>query len=75
MSDTVLVSILSLVGTAIGSLVGILTSNKLIVYRLDQLEKMVEKHNSVIERVALLEKDTKTAFQMINELKEGCECK
>jgi len=73
MSDTVLVSILSLIGTAIGSLVGIMTSNKLIVYRLEQLEKMVEKHNAVIERVALLERDTKTAFQMIHELKEECE--
>ncbi|MGI6192697.1 MAG: hypothetical protein ACOYI3_03945 [Christensenellales bacterium] len=71
MSDTVLVALLSLAGTAIGSLIGIITNNKLIIYRLEQLEKKVEKHNSVIERVALLEKDTKTAFQMIYELKEG----
>jgi len=63
MSDTVLVALLSLAGTAIGSVIGILTNNKLVVYRLEQLEKKVEKHNNVVERMALLEKD-------VNQLKE-----
>jgi hypothetical protein len=57
MSDTLLVAILSLVGTLIGSLSGILTANKLVVYRIEQLEKKVEKHNSVIERTFKLEED------------------
>jgi len=65
MSDTVLVALLSLAGTAIGSIIGIMTNNKLVVYRLEQLEKKVEKHNSVVERVALLERDVK------NYMKEG----
>ena len=56
MSETVLVAILSLVGTLMGSLFGILTANKLTNYRIEQLEKKVEKHNSVIERVYELEK-------------------
>ena len=59
MSDTLLVAILSLVGTMIGSLSGILTANKLVVYRIDQLEKKVEKHNSIIERTFKLEEDVK----------------
>lgn len=59
MSDTLLVAILSLVGTMIGSLSGILTANKLVVYRIEQLEKKVEKHNSVIERTFKLEEDVK----------------
>ena len=57
MSESIVIAILSLAGTIIGSLLGILASNKLVVYRIDQLEKKVEKHNSVIERVYLLEKD------------------
>ena len=57
MSESIVIAILSLVGTIIGSLLGILASNKLVVYRIEQLEKKVEKHNSVIERVYLLEKD------------------
>ena len=59
MSDTLLVAILSLVGTMIGSLSGILAANKLVVYRIEQLEKKVEKHNSVIERTYKLEEDVK----------------
>ena len=57
MSESIIIAILSLAGTIIGSLLGILASNKLVVYRIEQLEKKVEKHNSVIERVYMLEKD------------------
>ena len=57
MSESILVSILSLFGTLIGSLCGILTANKLTLYRIQQLEKKVEKHNSVIDRVYKLEKN------------------
>ena len=57
MSESIVIAILSLAGTIIGSLLGILASNKLVVYRIEQLEKKVEKHKSVIERVDLLEKD------------------
>lgn len=56
MSEVVVVAILSLIGTLIGSLCGILTANKLTNYRIEQLEKKVEKHNHVIERVYKLEK-------------------
>lgn len=57
MSETIIVAILSLAGTLIGSLFGILASNKLVVYRIEQLEKKVEKHNNVLERVYVLETD------------------
>lgn len=55
MTDTVIVGVLSLVGTLGGSLLGIMAANKLTNYRIEQLEKKVEKHNSVIERVYKLE--------------------
>ena len=56
MTDTIIVAILSLAGTLGGSLLGILAANKLTNYRIEQLEKKVEKHNSVIERVYAIEK-------------------
>ena len=56
MSEAVIVSVISLVGTLGGTLGGILVSNKLTTYRIEQLEKKVEKHNGVIERVYELEK-------------------
>ncbi|MBR3697396.1 MAG: hypothetical protein IKM97_03925 [Clostridia bacterium] len=55
MSETIIVAAISLVGTLGGSLGGILVANKLTNYRVEQLEKKVEKHNNVIERVYKLE--------------------
>lgn len=57
MSETIIVALLSLAGTLLGSLFGIMATNKLVVYRIEQLEKKVERHNGVIERVYILEKD------------------
>ena len=69
MSEVVIVAILSLLGTLIGSLAGILTANKLTNYRIEQLEKKVEKHNSVIERVYKLETEEAVIQEEINQLK------
>lgn len=57
MDSTILVAVFSFAGTLIGTLGGILTANKLTNYRIEQLEKKVEKHNKVVERVYILEKD------------------
>ena len=56
MSEGLLVAILSLVGTLGGSITGILVANSLVRYRLEQLEKKVDKHNSVIDRMYCAEK-------------------
>ena len=55
MSDW-LIALLSFMGTVLGSLFGILAANKLTNYRIEQLEKKVETHNKVIDRVYKLEK-------------------
>ena len=39
----------------IGSLGGILAASKLMNYRIEQLEKKVDKHNNVVERIAVVE--------------------
>lgn len=69
MTETIIVAVLSLVGTFIGTLGGILGANKLVVYRIDQLEKKVEKHNNVIERVFQLEKQLAVDEEEIEHLK------
>lgn len=69
MSEVIIVAILSLIGTLIGSLTGILTANKLTNYRIEQLEKKVEKHNNVIERVYKLEKEEAVIQEEISQLK------
>ena len=62
MSEIVIVAIISFFGTLIGTFGGIITSNKLTTFRIEQLEKKVEKHNKVVDRVYVLEKD-KAVFE------------
>lgn len=68
MTSEVLIGILSLLGTAFGSVTGIMTANKLTNYRIAELEKKVDKHNTIIERFALLEQDNKTQWNRIDDL-------
>lgn len=69
-SDVVIVAIISLIGTGIGAFGGIMTANKLSIYRISQLEKKVEKHNSVIQRTFILEEQMKVANHRINDLEK-----
>ena len=55
MSNAVLVALIGLAGSGLGSVLGILVSSKLTQYRLEQLEKKVQAHNSLIERTYRLE--------------------
>jgi ABC-type phosphate transport system auxiliary subunit len=64
----IIVAGLALVGTAFGSIMGVLTSNKMTVYRIDQLEKKVDKHNEVIKRTYVLEEQMKVANHRIEDL-------
>ncbi len=57
MSDTLIVAIISLIGTLGGTFGGILTSGKLTNYRLSELEKKVEEHNRLVERTYRLEEE------------------
>ena len=51
MSPEIIIGILSLCGTFIGTLGGILTSNKLTNYKIEVLSKRVDKHNNLVERM------------------------
>lgn len=70
MTETMFIALLSLLGTLVGSLTGILTANKLTNYRIEQLEKKVDKHNSVIERVYDLEKRDAVIEEEIENTKQ-----
>ena len=67
MNASVMVSIISLCGTFVGTFGGILVSNRLTTYRIEQLEKKVDKHNTVIERVYKLEQQVKDMEAEIHE--------
>ncbi len=65
MSDTVIIALTSLVGT----FGGIIASSRLTMYRIEQLEKKVDKHNTIIERTFVLEEQMKEARSDIEEIK------
>lgn len=68
MSDTVMVAIISLVGTLAGTFGGIMTSNKLTGYRIERLEEQMKKYNNLIERTFKLEENTALQEQSIQNL-------
>ena len=68
MAPEIMVAILSLAGTILGSLLGVLASNKLTVYRISELEKKVDKHNNLVERMALVEASVKSIHKRMDEL-------
>lgn len=70
MTSEIIVGVLSLIGTLCGTFAGIITSTKLTNYRIEQLEKKVEKHNSVVERTAVIEDNLKSVWHTIDDIKE-----
>lgn len=71
MNSTIIVALISLLGTLVGSLGGIMVSTKLTNYRLEQLEKKVEKHNNFAGRVPVLEEQMKVANHRIDDLERS----
>lgn len=71
MSDAVIVAILSLAGTLLGSLAGVMASSKLVNFRLEQLERKVQTHNNLIERTYKLEGAMQECQHDIRDLKNA----
>lgn len=69
MNGDTLIAILSFSGTLLGTLGGIVASNKLTVYRISQLEKKVEKHNNLVERMVKVEDSVKSAHKRIDDIR------
>lgn len=77
MPTEVIVALIGLLGSAAGTFTGIMVSAKLTAYRLSELEKKVEKHNTVIERTykleeaqAVMQEQIKVANHRIGDLEK-----
>lgn len=55
MNNTVLVSIISFLGTLVGTAGGILASSRLTQYRIEQLEKKVEAYTKTALKIPIIE--------------------
>jgi hypothetical protein len=72
MQNEIIVAVIAFLGTLIGTLGGILASGKLTNHRLEALEKKVDKHNTVIERLYVAEEKIKANHHRILILEGEC---
>ena len=63
--EAIIVALIGLAGSALGSILGVMASAKLTTYRLEQLEKKVQAHNNLIERTYRLEERTELQEEKI----------
>lgn len=68
MNRDIIVALVSMVGTIIGSFGGIVTSSKLTSFRLEKLEQKVDKHNSFAERIPVVEEKIKVLNHRVEDL-------
>ena len=70
MSDIIVVALISFAGTLLGTFGGIITSSKLTTFRIEQLEKKVEKHNNFGARIPVIEEQVKVINHRIDDLEQ-----
>lgn len=68
MKTEIIVTLISFLGTLTGTLGGIIASGRLTGYRISELEKKVEKHNNLVERMVCVENSVKSAHHRIDEI-------
>lgn len=73
MSDAVLVAFITGGLAIISNIMVAMAQNSKTIYRIEQLEKKMDKHNDLIERVAVIERDEKTQWKQIDEIKAKLE--
>lgn len=73
MPSDIIVAILALCGTLVGSIAGIVASNKLVVYRIERLENIINKVDNAIERIVILEQNEKAQWNRIDDMRGDIE--
>lgn len=70
MDSTIIVAVIGALASLAGGLLGAYTTSNLVQYRLSQLEEKVNKHNNVIERMAIAEGNITELQHDVRDLKE-----
>jgi hypothetical protein len=73
MTSEIIVAVLACAGTVLGSMFGVIASNNKTLWRIEQLEKKVEKHNNLVEWRAEADDKLKNLQYQIIEIKERIE--
>ena len=67
---SIIVAVLSLIGTLGGSLGGIVVSSKLTAYRIQQLENKVAEHNNFARRMPVVEEQIDNIERRLDRLED-----
>lgn len=77
MNSEIITALIGLIGSGVGSIIGIICNTRLTTYRIKELEKKVDKHNTVVERtykveerLSVIDEEIKVANHRINDLEE-----
>ncbi len=68
--ETIIVAIIALIGTISSGVLSAVISNNLMKYRVEQLEKKVDKHNNLIDRMYKAESNIKLIKEEIENLEK-----
>ena len=78
MSDAIVVALITGCLTLAGTVISVVMSNRLTAYKIEELShdfeelgQRVNKHNNLVERMAIVEQSTKSAHHRIDEIKGG----
>lgn len=71
-NSDVILALISLLGTVTGSITGILVANRLSNYRIEQLEKKLDKYadnvDAIKERLVKVEESAKSAHKRLDDI-------
>ncbi len=70
MTEGIIIALITGAMAIISNIVVAWAQNSKTVYRIEQLEKKVEAHNNLVERIVIEEQNTKAQWRRIDELKE-----
>lgn len=70
MTEAVIIALITGGLAVISNIIVAVANNSKTLYRIEQLEKTVAKHNNLVERVVILEQADKAQWRYIDQLKE-----
>ena len=70
MNTEIWVALIGSGASLIVAVVSIVMNNRVLGFKVDELTKKVEKHNNLVERMALAERDIKNIMEELKELKK-----
>lgn len=70
MTEGIMVAFITGGLAVISNIVVAWANNSKTLYRIDQLEKKVEKHNNLVERMVVMEQSDKAQWSWIDEFRE-----